>query len=635
VGSCSRRAFRTRSTRNAALAAPERERAWALEWAEQARARAEVGASSQALRWLVRPATAAAGSAARAADGSGSAAAAGLPTLARRFCLTAQAAQAARASAAAVVRAVRREPPLRLAARSRRAVKEGVAPRAAARVAVAGLAAARSIRRRHRRAQARVDSNHDSRSSLARHRPVGCATQIVVGPKSAKSAFFQARSATTPHSEFCSGSIPFRQFGTVSTEALDVRVESGSRKELSADVFLDGCWLDRCLLGRAAHGLCFVNVSSTYRRGSSERVRTNTRAFTRAMTRDESSFTDKGVPSRSKFCEHGLGAATAPITAVGDTNMTDIEIAQGEERMFEGQLRVFYDGYWIKAYEVPADTLLAKKRLIDALTRRLFNHVEYGLNVPGIRLAEARRAFLDETDQAKKRVKGGMLAGALFNRAADIFTNLVELQACGVEIQSDNALMRQCGEHLQESLALGQMVLHRSGEEGIDELWGEPFKAFAFPIEEFYRSRYVKIALTMRAFDAIGDALRGTIAALPAFTPLLPVVDEFVHTAKLKSETLRTDPDVFEVWSSFVVACETLSGFQPAMGAGDAALSAQFCEVLRDGATLVSSMARARVPMPKSARAFLERCDDLRQAAKTKKELTPRPGALTSPARSP
>ncbi|HEY5377818.1 MAG TPA: hypothetical protein VIK01_29255, partial [Polyangiaceae bacterium] len=153
--------------------------------------------------------------------------------------------------------------------------------------------------------------------------------------------------------------------------------------------------------------------------------------------------------------------------------MTDVEIAQGEERVFDGQRRVYYDGYWIKAYEVPADTLLAKKRLIDALTRRLFNHVEYGLNVPGNRLAEARRAFLDETNQAKKRVKGGMLAGALFNRAADIFTKLVELQACGVEIQADNALMRQCGEHLQESLALGQMVLHRSGEEGIDELWGE------------------------------------------------------------------------------------------------------------------------------------------------------------------
>ncbi len=314
--------------------------------------------------------------------------------------------------------------------------------------------------------------------------------------------------------------------------------------------------------------------------------------------------------------------------------MTDLEIAQGEERVIDGRSRVYYDGYWIKAYDVPADTLFAKKRLIEALTHRLFNHVEYGLNVPGMRLAEARRSFLDETDQAKKRVKGGMLAGALFNRAADIFTKLVELQACGVEIAPDNALMRQCGEHLQESLALGKMVLHRSGEEGIDELWGEPFKAFAFPIQEFYKSRYVKIALTMRALDTIGEALRGTVTVLPPFATLAPVIDEFVRTAKLKTETLRTDPEVFEVWSCFVVASETLCDFEPTIGSSgiDPQLCSQFSELLRAGAVLVSSIARARVPMPKSTRAFVERCEALCLAIKGRREVTPRPGSLTSPA---
>ena len=230
-----------------------------------------------------------------------------------------------------------------------------------------------------------------------------------------------------------------------------------------------------------------------------------------------------------------------------------------------------------------------------------------------------------------------MLAGALFNRATDIFTKLVELQACGVEIHSDNALMRQCGEHLQESLALGQMVLHRSGEEGIDELWGEPFKAFAFPIEEFYRSRYVKIAMTMRAIDAIGAALLSTIALLPSFSPLVPVVHEFVAVAKHKTETLRTDPEVFEVWSSFVVASETLCGFEPTLQAGsalDSAMHSQFSEILAAGAVLVSSMARARVPMPKSTRAFIERCETVQQAAKAKRDSGSRP-ALTSPVQSP
>ncbi len=316
--------------------------------------------------------------------------------------------------------------------------------------------------------------------------------------------------------------------------------------------------------------------------------------------------------------------------------MTDIEIPQGEQRVIGGQLRVYYDGYWIKKYDVPADTLLAKKRLIEALTHRLFNHVEYGLNVPGTRLNEARRAFLDETELAKKRVKGGMLAGALFNRATDIFTKLVELQACGVEIQSDNALMRQCGEHLQESLALGKMVLHRSGEEGIDELWGEPFKAFAFPIEEFYKSRYVKIALTMRTIDGVGDALRGTIALFAPFASATPLIDAFVRAAKLKTETLRTDGDVFEVWSSFVVASEALCGFQPQSGLSyEPQLCAQFSELLRAGSVLVSSMARARVPMPKSARAFTERCEDLGQAVKNRKDPTPRPGPQHAPSLAP
>src|SRR5438552_6371032 len=107
------------------------------------------------------------------------------------------------------------------------------------------------------------------------------------------------------------------------------------------------------------------------------------------------------------------------------------EVADGTERTIEGRLRVFYDGYWIKAYPIPSDTLLEKRRLIEVLTRRLFNHVEHGLYVPGSRLEEARRAFDAETDPARKRVKGGMLAAALFNRATDILTKLVELQALG------------------------------------------------------------------------------------------------------------------------------------------------------------------------------------------------------------
>src|SRR5262245_50345614 len=109
-------------------------------------------------------------------------------------------------------------------------------------------------------------------------------------------------------------------------------------------------------------------------------------------------------------------------------------IADGTERLIDGRARVYYDGYWLKAYAVPSDTLQEKRRLIEVLARRLFNHVEHGLYIPGARLTEARRAYESEDDPARKRVKGGMLAASLFNRATDILTKLVELQSMGVEI---------------------------------------------------------------------------------------------------------------------------------------------------------------------------------------------------------
>jgi hypothetical protein len=293
----------------------------------------------------------------------------------------------------------------------------------------------------------------------------------------------------------------------------------------------------------------------------------------------------------------------------------DDAIASGTRRLIHGVPRVYYHGYWIRAYQAPEDTLSTKKRLIEALTRRLFNHVEHGINVPGTRLSDARRAFDSETDPQRKRVKGSMLAGALFNRATDIFTKLVELQELGVAIEPDDALMRECGEHLQEALELGKMVLHRSGEEGIDELWGEPFKAFSFPIEEFYKSRYVKIAHTMRCIDGICDALTAALAPMPSFAGIGMLIGEFAAAAKLKCETLRTEADIFDVWTTFVVAGERLVGFSPRLpvlpvhaSAHERQSAAQGLQLLARARELVAYVARARVSMPKSSREFAETC---------------------------
>jgi len=290
----------------------------------------------------------------------------------------------------------------------------------------------------------------------------------------------------------------------------------------------------------------------------------------------------------------------------------DEAIVEGTERTIAGRLRVFYDGYWIKAYPVPSDTLQEKRRLIEVLTRRLFNHVEHGLYVPGSRLEEARQAYEAEQEPARKRVKGGMLAAALFNRAADILTKLVDLQSSGVTIAPGDPLLRRCGEHLQEALALGRMVLHRSGEEGIEELWGEPFKAFAFPIPEFYKSRYIKVAMAMRCIDQIVAEAVPVLEACPGFRGVRELFTELAAAAKVYSETLRSDVDIFEVWTNFAVAREKLLAFPPDLVAKRGAHQRQQFEhgkrLLRDTADLISSIARARVPMPKSTDDLIARC---------------------------
>ena len=287
-------------------------------------------------------------------------------------------------------------------------------------------------------------------------------------------------------------------------------------------------------------------------------------------------------------------------------------VENGTCRELDGVTRIYYYGYWIKKYDPPADTWIAKKHLIDALTRRLFNHTEHGINVPGSRLDEARATYETETDPALKRVKGSMLAGALFNRAADIFAHLVELEACGVRIASTNDLMRECGRCLTEALEFGRSVRHRNGDEGIDELWGEPFKAFTMPVEDFYRSRYVKIAMTMRNIDWITGSMAECLASDPLYRGIGPVIEAFAAAARLKCETLRTDPAIFDVWASFVVAGETLQEFKPRLAAAPSreqvAVAEQAERLIHKCVLLVSDITRARTPMPKSSRELLELC---------------------------
>jgi hypothetical protein len=306
---------------------------------------------------------------------------------------------------------------------------------------------------------------------------------------------------------------------------------------------------------------------------------------------------------------------------------------EGSRRNFDQVERVYYAGYWIKTYPIPVDTLRAKKELIEALTRRLFNHTEHGLNVPGVRLADSRAAYEVETEPAKRRVKGGMLAGALFNRANDIFRRLVDLQTDGIEISSEYPLVQECGRCLVEALDLGRLVLHRSGEEGIDELWGEPFRLFSSSLEEFYEGRYVRMGLAMKDIDAIANCILTNFGDIPVFGGIRSVVLDFAAAARIKIETLRMDPAIFDVWAEFVTAGERLANFSPvgpAVGAERKSSTrlhglSDGLQLLRNGRALVFHIARARTSMPKSTREFIDRCEFYRKSGRCPQVPAPLP----------
>lgn len=289
--------------------------------------------------------------------------------------------------------------------------------------------------------------------------------------------------------------------------------------------------------------------------------------------------------------------------------------ANGDRKVIGDHERVYYDGFWIRYYPPPEDSWPARKRLIDHLTRRTFHHTESGINTPGDRLEIARKAYESETDPQCKRVNAAMLAGALFNRATDIFTAVVNLAEKGVEIKPTNELMRQCGQCFTEALELGKQVRHSSGEEGIDELWGEPLKVFVLPLADYYESRYIKMAQAMRAIETIADRLVESFQYVAGYEDLTPLVRDYAEAARAEAETMRSDPDTFHVRPHYVAAGERLLTFRASSRDGNRRESDEL-HLIEDARYLISYIAEARVPMPKSTAEFLARCDEFQASTK-------------------
>lgn len=290
------------------------------------------------------------------------------------------------------------------------------------------------------------------------------------------------------------------------------------------------------------------------------------------------------------------------------------KIDNGTVRTINGKDSIYFDGYWIRRNVVTDDTLVNKKQLIDQLTKRVFHHVEPGVNTPGKRTEEIRAIYEKETNPARKRVKGAMLAGALLNRGADILTAIVDLEEAGVKIEPGNQLLKLSGKYFMEALELGKNIKLAFGGEGLDELWGEPFKVLHMTMEEFYTSRYIKVAMTMKQIDQISSLLIDLSSHYKELRGSTTMITELCESAKLSCETLRSDPISFEIWPRFVAAKEHFEDHVTALidnysGNGESREGIKAIILFRDGGQIIGNLSVVRVPMPNSVNKYIERCN--------------------------
>ena len=312
------------------------------------------------------------------------------------------------------------------------------------------------------------------------------------------------------------------------------------------------------------------------------------------------------------------------------------KVSNGTIKKIGGEDRVFYDGYWIRYYNVP-DNLVYKKQLIDQLTRRVFHHTESGINTPGERLEEVRAAYEAEKDQTRKRVLAAMLAGALMNRGSDILTHMVELEQMGVTVKSNNELIKECGRCFMGALEYGKYIRPATSKEGLDELWGEPFKAFTMSVNQFLETRYIKLAQAMLEIDVIAEKLITIFGIAPMFSRLAPVIKELAASAKLATETMRSDTQIIEIWPRFVGSADKIAAAIPELpddcGRRETALGRRGMKLIQDGCSLIVSHANIRIPMPKSTKEFLLQCDYFNDKYGSRlyepaKKLTSPPGSV-------
>ena len=205
------------------------------------------------------------------------------------------------------------------------------------------------------------------------------------------------------------------------------------------------------------------------------------------------------------------------------------------------------------------------------------------------------------------------LADALLVNKADGDTRELA-QRTRLDYQNALALIRPT------SSAWKPVSLAASAQEGqgIDEVWGEPFKAFTMPVPEFYQSRFIKIAQSMRDIDLIAGSIIENFCANPLFAEIEDLIGEYAAAAKEAAATMKKDPIIFRVWPNFVALGEQIEAYKPELGADAEQILimrvAYGRDLIQEGKGLIGYIASARVPMPLSTDVYIEKCRRYRKA---------------------
>jgi len=324
-----------------------------------------------------------------------------------------------------------------------------------------------------------------------------------------------------------------------------------------------------------------------------------------------------------------MGLEQSELFPPKDPDQGDVQVDKS------GVSRMFVDKNWVRHYELPTETSIRaqhekeglkgdalehrvmhdvsmeKVGLIERMRRRLFANSEDGLAfvTKPDQIDNIRSDYESAEAPEEKRVLGSLLAGGLFNQGAELYKGLASIQAHtpGVDISSTR---KQCGELFSEALKLGQKHVHHRNqrpEQGMAEMWGEPLKAFSQPLEDFYQSRYQKIATAMDNIDDIVQAVRGLTGKTKGCQELGKIADNYGKAAKALMETSKEDPAHLGLLADFKISHSKMREYEPTLPPSfpkDAKLDMvehhadHVQPVIREAARAIRYITEARVEMP-------------------------------------